>query len=347
MFTCPVCKKEESFLSCSELSQHIKYHKNTGTSFHYPLVCAQNNCYREYSSLQIFLRHVANAHADNFCTERVDSRPVHDNLSTSFESPNSPIPSPLPQETCSSNFDYSSLIDTLLIELLQPLNIPHSYVEFVIKSFEQYLLAIRGNLTRNQENLLEEIAKATAALSAVNTVYKFTSRLYSNRKFIPPTQTCLGSRWESSRSCDGAVVNKRVDEKSYYVSILKTLSSLLDNPVIARAVVDESFEPSTQGEYSCFKDGWTFKNHPLFSDRSKLSLRLQLFYDGMGTTNPLRGHSTNHNVGIFYFTVDNLPAHLQTSSPNIFLFALCYTVDLKKYGFNPHSKGIYERFKHT
>lgn len=55
-----------------------------------------------------------------------------------------------------------------------------------------------------------------------------------------------------------------------------------------------------------FKDGSHFKTHGLFSDASKKVLRIQIFYDGMGTTNPLQGHSAPHNLGNFYFTIQNL-----------------------------------------
>jgi hypothetical protein len=61
----------------------------------------------------------------------------------------------------------------------------------------------------------------------------------------------------------------------------------------------------------------------------------------MGTTNPLRGHSSIHHVGIFYFKIQNLPFHFNTCFPNVHLLAVCYTGDLKKYGFRP----IIEKFR--
>ena len=89
-----------------------------------------------------------------------------------------------------------------------------------------------------------------------------------------------------------------------------------------------------QGFYTNFKDGLHFSNHALFSDRSKISLRIQLFYDGMGSTNPLRGHTAPH-VGMFYFTIQNLPKYFQTCNENVFLLAISYAADIKKYlGFD-------------
>ena len=87
---------------------------------------------------------MSNIHANNFGVESEDQ--IHNLISPPFQLPSSPILFPLQTETGWSSFDFSSLVDTLLIELLQPLNIPHSYVEFVIKSIEQHVSAILDNL---------------------------------------------------------------------------------------------------------------------------------------------------------------------------------------------------------
>ena len=76
-----------------------------------------------------------------------------------------------------------------------------------------------------------------------------------------------------------------------------------------------------------------FKQHPILSDCSKLSIAIQLFYDGMGTTNPLRGQSSLYNVGVFYYVVKNLPNIVNSCFANVHLLALCYAVDLKSYGY--------------
>ena len=77
------------------------------------------------------------------------------------------------------------------------------------------------------------------------------------------------------------------------------------------------------------------KTHCLFSDSSKMSVMIQLFYDGLGVTNPLRGHSTLHNVGVFFYTIKNIPHRFNSCFANVHLLALCYSEDLKKYGFEP------------
>ena len=41
-------------------------------------------------------------------------------------------------------------------------------------------------------------------------------------------------------------------------------------------------------------------------DPTRLTIVLQLFYDGMGRTNPLHGQSGMNNVGVVYFTVNQM-----------------------------------------
>ena len=99
-------------------------------------------------------------------------------------------------------------------------------------------------------------------------------------------------------------------------------------------------------------DGSNYRNHPLFSDSSKVSAALELYYDDIGTinaslpsthtltttiievVNPLGTKTGIHKLGVFYFTVKNLPSHLTSSMANIHVVAVAYTDDLKKHGYS-------------
>ena len=50
-----------------------------------------------------------------------------------------------------------------------------------------------------------------------------------------------------------------------------------------------------------FCDGETFAFQ--FKNGDKFTILLQLFYDGMGTSNPLRGQSSSSNIGVFYCVI--------------------------------------------
>jgi hypothetical protein len=105
----------------------------------------------------------------------------------------------------------------------------------------------------------------------------------------------------------------------------------LRNQSFVEALLNDEREP---GVYFTYADGSRAKEHPLFGSSSKFALMIQLFYDGLGTTNPLRGNSTLHNVGVFYYTIKSLPPKHSSCFANVHLLAHCYAEGLKVHGFN-------------
>jgi len=106
------------------------------------------------------------------------------------------------------------------------------------------------------------------------------------------------------------------------LSIPEYVQLLLDNDAADTDVI------------SCFADGNRFKQHSLFGDPSKFSLSIQLFYDEIGTTNPLRENSAMCNVGVFFFTVQNLANKYNSCFANVHLLSLAYSHNIKVYGFD-------------
>ncbi len=192
----------------------------------------------------------------------------------------------------------------------------------------------------NNTNVFEsfdcEMYQAVAALTRVNTPFKAKNSLIQNPLYVPPEMIPLSYRRETHLNNGNSVSNKLIAEQFSYMSIIKTIKSLFSDKEFANLILNEVIDRSPffpRGCYENFTDGSFFRTHSLFSDPSKTALRIQIFYDGMGTTNPLRGHSAPHNLGIFYFTIQNLPNSFNTCYPNIHTFAMCHTLDLKKNGF--------------
>jgi hypothetical protein len=86
-----------------------------------------------------------------------------------------------------------------------------------------------------------------------------------------------------------------------------------------------------------FSDGeLAAKNlHFSYADSEKMYVQIQLFYDGMGTTNPLRGQSVMCNMGVFYYVIKNFPDSFNSCFANVHLLAFCYEHDIKVHGFRP------------
>jgi len=162
-------------------------------------------------------------------------------------------------------------------------------------------------------------------LQFLSTRYKQDKYFDSHPLAVKPETVILGQRYETRSG-----VTKLVYDSCQYVSVEATLRSLLVNAQYTSMLLHDRCIP---GLISDCWDGLLCKRHPLFGDPSKVGIAIQIFYDGMGTTNPLRGQSSMHNMGVFYFVVKNLPNYANSCFSNVHLMSLCYAADLKTYGY--------------
>jgi hypothetical protein len=82
------------------------------------------------------------------------------------------------------------------------------------------------------------------------------------------------------------------------------------------------------------QDGLQYQQHGIFKIHPR-ALRLQLSYDDVEVMNPIGSKADVHKLGLFYYTIQNLPFTINSSMNSVFLLAVCYTSDIKKYGFQP------------
>ena len=107
----------------------------------------------------------------------------------------------------------------------------------------------------------------------------------------------------------------------YYIPILSTLQHVLEREDVLQYVLPER-RARARENLEDFSDGAAFQNHPLFS--SNLSaLQIIGYYDELEICNPLGSAAKIHKLGIFLFTIANLPPK--------YLFALAKASDVKKY----------------
>ncbi|XP_052003178.1 uncharacterized protein LOC127658113 [Xyrauchen texanus] len=114
-----------------------------------------------------------------------------------------------------------------------------------------------------------------------------------------------------------------------YIPLFKTLEFIFKNEIICRHVQSSTFSDI----YSDFCDGAYFKSNPLFSS-FKHALQIQVYYDDFETANPLGSKQGVHKLGCLYFTLRNLPPHLNSSLMNIHLISLFHSQDARKYGLD-------------
>lgn len=141
--------------------------------------------------------------------------------------------------------------------------------------------------------------------------------------YFDSEEIMLGQRDDISYK-QGKMEMIKVNETFQYISMIKTIKNILNKDEM-RNLIDNSennlvFKPH-HFSHSGF---WTEKSH----------LRLLLFYDELEVNNPLAETAGVYKIGMFYFTILNLTRKFNSDLKNIFLVAIIFSEDIKKYGIN-------------
>ena len=185
-------------------------------------------------------------------------------------------------------------------------------------------------------------SKYSSPLSQFDSVPKLEWQIANHPCYVEPKQVHLGSRYVR-RKVRGVLTDVLVEDSFHYTSIMSTLKVILRNPEYREKVMSPIPRSSTKISHFCH--GSAFGRNLITREKNNV-LFLQLFYDDMSTTNPLRRKCAKQTVAIFYFSVLNLPQHYRSSFPNVHTFAVCSTRHIKgKYGFGPIIDYIFQELK--
>jgi len=339
MFCCCVCGDKLSKI-CA-LRVHLQAHSRLG-ELRFPVRCLQHDCKSSFTTVFNFVRHLTKYHEEDempgdtvkslsscvdvgVVDDEFDVQPMH---STSDKA----CLEALQSECCA-----------LVASLRASSSVPYSIIPNIVDSFDSMLgmtvssihtetikvlaeSGVGGDVLSNVKCALQRQSDTLShPLDMLSTKYKQDQYFDKHSLAVKPETVVLGLRYETKNH------NTRTVYDTYeYIPVEATLRSLLVNSQYVDLLHQDKCIP---GVISDCWDGLLYKQHPLLSDKSKFTIAIQLFYDGMGTTNPLRGQSSNCNVGVFYFVVKNLSNTFNSCFANVHLVALCYSLDLKMYGF--------------
>lgn len=169
--------------------------------------------------------------------------------------------------------------------------------------------------------------------SDLNTDSKWKKYFCAKWGVVQPLEVHLGVRYESRRNrTSGLYEQVPVNNTFIYIPLFKTLEFIFKNEIICSHITSSTLVFYSD-MYSDFCDGTYFKNNPLFSS-FKNALQIQVYFDEFETANPLGSKQGVHKLGCLYFTLRNLPPHLNSSLMNIHLISLFHSQDARKYGLD-------------
>jgi len=348
MYNCYICGTQSP--SVHAFRSHLQTHFVLG-ELTCPIKCRQGHCKSTFNKLFNFVRHLNQFHAVDHTVKSTyfdsgigaDTSDVDVDADVDIESENDmPVLHRVNDRNHVENLKQEAI--SVVASLRANSSIPYSVIPEIVQSVDSMISTTVDYFQSETKNLLHNCGVSDEIVATVdssirrqcdtlNRPLNFLSTRYKQDKFfnnhplsVKPETVVLGHRFENRSG-----VTCSVYDSFQYVSVEATLRSLLENPEYVKLLVNDKCTPGLITD--CW-DGLLYKHHPLLSDMSKFNVAIQLFYDGMGTTNPLRGQSSLCNVGVFYFIVKNLPNAFNSCFANVHLLSLCYAQDLKTYGFN-------------
>ena len=345
MYRCYICKSLHD--APSALIQHLKFFHGLYPGKKFVVLCAQEGCSLQFKSFAGFRKHLNICHSTvNLGTSSDVSMQKHqsdfDEQSSQQDASDMDLDVSSQPSTSHMSKDQAKDMCASIIAKLQGSGVANNIVLSVVESMEEYVSEVHANL---KEQVLSAVPTDNPSRSAVEDIFRNTfnpfSDLNTNSKWtkyfsekwgvVEPLEIHLGVRYDSKRNkVSGVYEQVPVNDTFIYVPLLKTLEFIFKNEEVCchinRSVVLGSL-------YKDFCDGKYLKNHPLYS-KFKNALQIQIYYDDFETSNPLGSKQGIHKLGCLYFTLRNLPPHLNSSLMNIHLISLFHSQDAKKYGID-------------
>jgi hypothetical protein len=309
MFVCYVCSKcEDSIIA---FRAHLQRHSVTG-ELRLPLICVE--CKSSFAKIYTLVRHVDAFHKDSKFVGSATALACNDSGTNDELSEVNLIDSDSDTEPVESSTDLADAVRNEGIALVAGLransSIPFMVIPTVVDSINQISASLTSLYQQKTISCLESAGIDKNVISSIK------GQLNSSRELAARPLEFLETRYKQDKFFNShslAVVPETVSfgleiashggssqiisESFQYVSVEKTLRTLLQSEDYVRLLLHDK---CCQGVIEDYADGEQYKQPPLFSDSSKCSIMIQLFYDGLGVTNPLRGQSTLHNIGVFF-----------------------------------------------
>jgi hypothetical protein len=321
--------------------------------------CKEDNCNSSFNSFDSFIRHISSLHHRVFIEEQEvssvsDENAEPDTINHQNEDERMHNSCEVTYSNELSNdemcFENAKLeINKIILELRCKTSLPESTVCFfidimlkiamILSSFIhlQFSLMLTAlNLDKNKPEVRTFLNSLDFALlfKHTDTFAKQLKHNLSHLEYIAPQErpwTPWGQRVDTVNKRNESTTKVKTETFQYF-PFTQTLKSIVKFTNVRQIIKKES-ESSSPGVYKSYLDGTDYLKNAFLQEHKNV-LRINLYFDDIDVVNPIGSQSAVYKIACFYFTIQNA-GYLNSQLDNIFILALCYTTDLKKYGFGP------------
>jgi hypothetical protein len=229
-------------------------------------------------------------------------------------------------------------------QLSRSLNVFSRVYKKIIEKYHDVFDLLLYDQNMNKKDELEKIKtrvkldQLTSVFDEYKSKYKTLKKYEEFDKFVKSETVILGEE-EGTRYSKKAklcqhqqIVKKKTFE---YISIKKTLESLFSSDIIRKELKKFDCVAENDGLVPVH-----YHDSPFWGNIN--TLRLVLYHDEIEPKNPLSETKCEYKIDMFYFSVLNFTRKHNASLQNIFLNAVIYSKDEKKYNINVVQSKIVE-----
>lgn len=327
VYSCFICPQKFQLLK--SYSNHLKLtHKLSGNSPHCCHICGS---WLERKQFLYHFRNIFKFHKQLL----LETSPIpmlgnmHDYGEVFHHDDN------LVREARTESPDLHKILAKLLAGILKSGKMPMSTKDEIFKNFKHFVhtildlaISISANILQGDEPIEEKIEKLKSikdlgqVFSRIDSKHKLDKYLIANGFLIPPKEIVLDSDI-FFRQVQGVQHPIYQPIKMQYVPISDSIRQLLQKPGFFEILEQNT---SYNGEwFSSFRSGKFFRDIKFPKD----TIFINIYFDEAEVANPLGSKSGKHKLANFYYTVQDIPQHYNTSTDNIILLCSLKSADLK------------------
>lgn len=187
-------------------------------------------------------------------------------------------------------------------------------------------------------------------INEIDSHSKLIKKIKSDPHFVEPIEKSIGLKWKAAKvDPQTNIPDHGLTQPTFqFVSILKTLESVFKNKDFENMYIKYNRQEKHICENGIYQDyccGTSFQSNEIFND--PLTLRLQIGIDDFEVCCPVKSKATKHKINATYVQILNIPAEFRSKLENIYLVALCGSVNFKSkdYNYNHIAELIVDEFR--
>lgn len=234
------------------------------------------------------------------------------------------------------NFDtfFSQFIDDIVNMKLSRKN--SEKVVHLCKKLIQKHKELHENILKSKNivgvNAFDAFDYVCQKLSSVESSYRMKNELKKRNEYVPPIEKAIGLKWKTVLTSESDLPDHQYINATFqFVPVSKTLKEKFSNDNFRQTFLEYNESRQHECNDNMFRDfccGSTFRSF------AKDDIFIEIGLDEFDVCCPLKSKSTIHKILGVYFRVRNMPPQFSSRLDNIYLVALCESINFKEHDMN-------------